>query len=323
MTFFSSKWSHFLGFIYKVDGGKNVINFYNIGILVIGLFISFFAYVLFKKEDTSFLIHGTKQAMRTKKKEQQHEQTKNKNYSFNSTVWTPENSERNNSKKSQNYRQTAPPIKYKAIQIIGRDRPVDGSNFIPIGTNFIGQLLTGIDSREQSSIVKVILPYGGSYKGRGKIPKNSTLLGIASYKGQGEKICIKFDRGVTPEGIEFKIEAHALDTRDYSPCIIGDYHSSAGIRVATTLGLTMVSGMSDVLTKKVAIGNTGPLGGPQTVTPDATMRNALLHGTSKVADMEAQRQAQRMNQEGQEYVTLDSGKDLIVSLTQTFIPTFQ
>ncbi len=319
MNVFRLIWDKFQNFIYKEDGGKNVLNIKKISYCFTAVFFTILSITALKKEDTSYHRRGsTKAAMKSAGAKTNNSQNRKKYAQVDGGFYQGTLIENTNSIRETN----KPEIQYKATQVIGADSEIDSSNFIPIGTNFIGQLLTGIDTRDANSMIKVILPYGGSFKGRGKIPKNTLLLGVARYSGKGEKICIKFDRGVTPDGKEFKIEAQALTTKDYSPCIRGEYHSSTGVRVATTLGLTMVSGMTDVLTKKVAIGNNGPFGGSQTVTADSTMKNALLHGTSKVAEMEAKRQAQRLNQEGQEYITLDSGKDLIVSLTRTFKPDF-
>jgi len=203
-------------------------------------------------------------------------------------------------------------IKYKATQVIGRDDTDFAGNAIPIGTNFIGKLLTAIDSRDQGQFIKVLLPYGGAYKGRGSIPKNSMLFGTIHYPGRGEKIFIKFNRGIYPDGREFKIEAQALNSKNYSSGLIGNHHGTAGIRIATTLGLSMISGMTSVLTAKEVLGTS------DVVTPKATMKNAMLHGVSKVTEMESQRQAAELAQDNIEYVTVEAGSDMIISLTKTF-----
>jgi hypothetical protein len=88
------------------------------------------------------------------------------------------------------------------------------------------------------------------------------------------------------------------------------------MRVASTLGLTMVAGMSDVLTEKEAIGGGGLL--PGSVTVKSTMKNALYHGISQVAQDESNRQAAAIAEE-QEYVTVNAGTDLIVSLTKAYV----
>ena len=75
----------------------------------------------------------------------------------------------------------------------------------------------------------------------------------------------------------------------------------------------MVSGMTEVLTEKKALGDKG------VVTPKATMKNAIYHGISKVSEMEAARQAQELSAE-RAYVTIEAGSDVIVSLISPLKP---
>jgi len=202
------------------------------------------------------------------------------------------------------------PVNYKAQQVILRS---DGSGEpgLPVGSNFIGKTLIPIDSREPNQLVKVILPYGA--KGKVVIQKNTVLIGTASYPGRGEKFFIRFTKGVSPEGKEFEIEAQALSTEDYSNGVVGDYHGTADARIATTMGLTMLSGATDVLTEKEAVG--GPFAGAVVAKP--TLKNAFYHGVSQVAQSEATRQLDKIG-EAQDYVMLPAGSDLIVSLTKEF-----
>lgn len=203
------------------------------------------------------------------------------------------------------------PIKYAAKQVISRGDQFEPDKTISTGTNLIGKLLTSIDTREKGQFYKVLLPYGGKGKTGAEIPKNTVLLGKISYPGKGEKVFIKFSRGVLPNGKEFSIEAQALDTEKYSPGISGEFHGKGNIRIATTLGLTMVSGMTDVLTEKQELGRNGA------VAAKATLKNGLYKGLSQASQVEAQRQASELASEP-EYLTVDSGKDLIVNLTRSF-----
>jgi len=200
-----------------------------------------------------------------------------------------------------------PNIKLMAKQIISRSDLLDHKSAIPTGTNFIGKLVSTIDTRDQNQFIKVLLPYGGSFKGRNKLPKNTMLLGTVRYNGTGEKVFLTFVKAIIPSGKEIEINAQALNPEDYSTGILGDYHGTAGIRIATTLGLSMVSGMTEVLTEKQALGESGA------IAPKSTMKNAMFHGVSKVSDMEASRQAQELAAE-KAYVTVEAGSDLIISL---------
>ena len=79
-----------------------------------------------------------------------------------------------------------------------------------MGTNLIGKTLTTIDTRQADQLVKVLLPYGGRAKSGGELPKNSILFGQVTYGGKGEKVFIKFSKGVLPSGEEFQVEAQGL-----------------------------------------------------------------------------------------------------------------
>lgn len=207
-------------------------------------------------------------------------------------------------------------INYRAKQVLVSEGAFDPARAIPMGTNLIGKMLTTIDTRQADQLVKVLLPYGGRFSAGGEIPKNSIVFGQVSYGGKGKKVFIKFSKGVFPEGKEFSMEAQALSSGDYSPGVSGSFHGNADMRVASTLGLTMVAGMSDVLTEKESLGGGGFM--PGSVTPKSTMKNAVMHGVSQVAQDEATRQAQAIGEE-QEYVTVDAGTDLIVSLTKAYV----
>lgn len=210
-------------------------------------------------------------------------------------------------------RNSSRPIKlsYRAKQVLVRTDAKDSKKGLPTGSNIIGKLLSAIDSRDLNGPIKVLLPYGASFKGEQFIEKNSLLIGRASYSGKGERIFLSFDKAITPSGEEKSIMATAIDSADYANGLIGEVHSETTMRVAGTLGLTMISSMSDVLTEKTAHGEFG------STTPNATMKNAVLQGVSKVSEMEAGRQAEAMAQTPP-YVTLEAGADLIISLNSSF-----
>jgi len=207
-------------------------------------------------------------------------------------------------------------IEYKAPQVISRKGADGFQPGLPVGTNLIGKLLTSVDTREPKHMYKVLLPYGGRDKNGGEIPKNSVLFGTIRYPGNGNKVFFQFSNALLPNGKEVQIKAQALSSRDYSPGLIGEYHSKGAERVAATLGLSMVSAMSDTLTEREALGQ-GGIGTVTQATPKATAKNALYQGLSKVSEMEAARQADRLAREP-EYVTIDAGKEMIINLTATY-----
>lgn len=298
-------------FFLKRDGKKKVLNKKSVGIFL-GVLLFLGILVLLIKvlnEDTSVAEHSDQGATRNVgAKESDHQKPSDPKVER-----LLENSEKNskNRRYSTSQRRSSYNYRYKAKQVLNRNDGDNSYKSLPIGTNMIGKLLTSIDTRETDQLYKVILPYGGKFKNGGEISKGSILFGKIRYSGKGDKVFMKFEKGIYPNGKEFEIHAQALNSGDYSPGILGDFHGKAGSRIAATLGLSMVSGMTDVLTEKTELGKAGA------VAPKANMKNAMFAGVSKVTELEASRQAQKLSQE-EEYVTIDAGKDLIVNLTAGF-----
>ena len=199
----------------------------------------------------------------------------------------------------------AAPIRYAGKQVI---LPDDNAQRIPSGANFIGKLLASIDTRSQQ-LVHVILPYGGSHKpGGGSFPPDTILTGQFSYSGDGDRVFIIFNRAVLPDGQEVAIQAQALSSKDYRAGIVGDYHGNKGSRMASVLGLSMVSGISEVMVEKQGLGQ------GYNVAPKSTIKNGIYNGIAKVAEAEANEQVAQLAQTPK----YDTGMDLIISLGESF-----
>jgi len=205
-------------------------------------------------------------------------------------------------------------LTYNARQVFERQETQGLLSPIPSGTNFIGKLVTGIDTRQDNQTLKVILPYGGSHPAGGKIPRDSILLGSASYSG-GDRVYLRFNRIIFPNGAEYRIDAQGLSSGDYTPGLIGNLHSETDLRVAGAIGLTLISAGADVMTQRTTLG--GNPYGMAVAQPDATFRNAGLQGVSQVTKQEAERVGSKM-QDKEEYLTVMTGGDLIVSLLTPF-----
>ncbi len=205
-------------------------------------------------------------------------------------------------------------LTYNGRQVFERTETQGLLNPIPSGTNFIGKLVTGIDTREDNQTLKVILPYGGSHPSGGKIPRDSVILGSASYSG-GDRVYIRFNRIIFPKGQEYRIDAQCLSSGDYTPGLIGVHNSETDLRVAGSLGLTMVSAVTDVMTQRSVYGaNPFGMGMAQ---PDATLKNAAFQGVSQVTKQEAERVGSKMEVK-EDYLTVMTGNDLIISLITPF-----
>jgi hypothetical protein len=205
-------------------------------------------------------------------------------------------------------------LTYNGRQVFERTETQGLMTPIPSGTNFVGKLVNGIDTRQDNQTLKVLLLYGGSHPSGGNIPRDSVLLGSASSSG-GDRVYIRFNRVIFPSGQEYRIDAQALSSGDYTPGLIGEHHSETDLRVAGSIGLTMISAVTDVMTQRTAFGS-NPYG-MATAQPDATMKNATLQGASHVAKQEAERVGGKM-QDKEEYLTVMTGGDLIISLLTPF-----
>lgn len=281
--------------------------------MIIGLLsasLSFFYLVFAIFFDSSIKGTSGKSNIQLQNKENEQYQFVNSRHQSTKVINTKTEHSRSTRKSLQGIQQK--PLEYRAKQVLIRAENNNDKRKLPIGSNIIGKLLSSIDSRDLMSQIKVLLPYGAKFNGEQLIPKNSMLIGKANYTGNGERIFISFDRLVTPSGDETKIMANALDSSDYANGIIGDVHSESGIRIAGTLGLTMISTMADVLTEKYSHGDLG------VVTPKSTIKNSVYQGVSKVTEMEATRQAEEMAKVTP-FIILNAGKELIISLTSSFI----
>lgn len=201
-------------------------------------------------------------------------------------------------------------IKYAGTQVLVR-KTDQGGRALPVGTNFIGRLLTDIDTRMTDNLVRVLLPFGAKFKDRAGLPAKTLLLGMAKYSGHGKRLFLKFHIGVLPSGEQFKLQAQAMDSKDFSIGLLGKYHSAFGNRVGATLGFAFLSGASDVMQEREALGE-GFM-----VSKKANLKNAMLGGLSEFSKTEGALQLQEVRGKGA-YVTLPQGKELIVTLTETF-----
>lgn len=299
-------------FYFNEDGGKVTLNLKR---LILTVTLVFFCLLLplsiinssSKETDTSRISRSSSKIPKEKEPNQKQEQIASQT----NVGGIKEHTEPKSVKKPARRNVNRIKINYKAKQVLSVNNVNDGK-VLPIGVNLIGKLLTSIDTRAIEQIVKVILPYGGKHKGSGgSLPSNTILFGKVSYSGKGNKVLVNFNKGLLPDGQEVQLQAQALSSKDYSVGLSGDLHGNAGGRTAAVLGLTMVGSMSETLVKKEALGQ------GFNITPKASLQNGFYNGVSKVANMEANRKAQNMAQE-QEYVTVDAGHDLIVSLTGSY-----
>jgi hypothetical protein len=198
-------------------------------------------------------------------------------------------------------------VKLAAKQVLIREDANLGYGF-HVGSNLIGELQSTVDTRDPNQVVRVVLPYGGkSRDGSAELPRGTLLLGQVSYQGKGEKVFIQFQQAILPEGKAIKIAAIALDPKDYSTGLGGEIQSQAKSRALSVMGLSAVAAMGNVMTEKESMGL-------YQVEAKASAKNALLAGVAKSAEVEAGRLQEQT--EAQDYVQVDAGTAVVVSLTQ-------
>lgn len=281
------------------DGEKQRVNiwlilFLSVPVVLSGILISF----LWENKDNSYLNQSSEQIV--SKIDQKKISIINRT-SSNASIRIAEGNETRNQNLNSGFRK----IKYSARQVIDR------FGGMPAGTNFIGKLLTSIDTRDPGQTVKVILPYGATYQKNKTIENGSTLLGIAHYGGNGDRVFLRFNRLINADGTESPIQAQGLNSKDFAPGLSGELYTNTDARLMATVGLGMISAGADVLVQKESLGHS------YEPTPKSSLRNAAMAGLGKGAQMEVERRISG-SESVEEYVVVESGAELIVSLTEAY-----
>lgn len=306
----------FIGIMVKIkyvffvdEGGKSVLNVKRIKFIFSGVVGATIIFQIFMPQDSSILGKSFKPFENSEKIEAQINSD-----SGESIVNAHSLEAQNQQGKPTGVRFKPIKLTYNARQVFERTEAQGLLTPIPSGTNFIGKLISGIDTRQDNQTLKVTLPYGGSHPSGGKIPRDSVLIGSATYSG-GDRVYIRFNRIIFPNGGEYRLDAQGLSSGDYTPGLVGVHHSETDLRVAGSLGLTMISAATDVMTQRNLYG-ANPYGMGMT-QPNPTMKNATLQGVSQITKQESERVGSKM-QEKDEYLTVLTGGDLIVSLLTPF-----
>lgn len=291
--------------ITRKEGGKSRINsdalYKALSVFLTPLLI---VYLYSSSEDTSYIGHSPSSLARDRSREK-----------FNSTGGAPLNvpvtkgdSIITSGSPQPRSSQSQAALKLSAKQVIIRE--ADGLGFgFHAGSNLIGELQSTIDTRDPNQLVRVLLPFGGrSRDGSSELPKGTLLMGKVTYPGKGEKVFISFQQAIFPEGKSIKLAAQALDPKDYSSGLTGEIQSQAKSRALSITGLSVVSAMGDVLTEKESLGQ------GYSVTPKASMKNAIMTGVGKAAEVEASRLQEQT--QAQDFVRVEAGTVVVVSLTE-------
>lgn len=303
-----SLWRRFMSMQVEVSGGKVVINVRNVGVaaggclLILAVGLAWFG----PMEDRTFYVQVNQGLGGDGEKSELAGSTVSDSVASLFSNSAKKMSEEKKMEESRQRKHVA--IKYLAPQVIGTQSK--GSKTIRSGAKLVGFLLNAIDTRT-SSLVRVRIAKGGEVDGV-EIERGSVLAGQYSYSGDGNRVFVSFSRIDTPDGEPKRIQAVALDSGSYTAGISGEVFSDAGLKTAASLGLTMLSGMADVMTEKESVGMS-----TDSVQAKSTMRNALLHGASRTAQEQTGRMQQEINN-SKDYVVVPEGKEMIIELTEDY-----
>ena len=188
-------------------------------------------------------------------------------------------------------------VESRPNKVAAKPRPLKKKKILPTGTNLLGKLLTSIDTRELSGLVKVQILYDIKLDGEIFLDKSTVLLGKANYPGSGEKVYIELDKMILSNGEEKEIQGKVTDSKDYNNGLSGKYHSGTILKTVSSFGLNMVSGTADAYAAKA-----GP----------------VLQGISRAGTSEAERRASEAS-DAPVYVTIEAGQGLIITLEKAYL----
>ncbi|MBY0384101.1 hypothetical protein K2X05_02990 [bacterium] len=292
-------------FFQKESGEKTVIDKKKLGIFVVVFLVvlvcSWFIWTCFTN-DTSVFIKTTAKAKEQARSDDEKPSQENNEGTVGNSQFL------GNVPKSikPTRRAVKPIIKYKASQIIDLSSDESsGEKQNARGTVLRVRLLTSVDTREPSQICKAMV----LDRSMPSLPAKSLLFGSA-IMGTSRRVIINFDHALLPTGEELAIKAQAIDSKTNLIGVSGDYHGKLGTRAIGTMGLNMVSGMSEVLAQKESLG-----GIQGQVAVKSSLKNAFYNGIAKTAESEAGRQAEQLNQEP-EYVLLKNGTEFSIQLLE-------
>lgn len=160
--------------------------------------------------------------------------------------------------------------KFYGPQLISRPQGVA----IPPGTLVGARLVSGASNGP----VKATLTDAIYVNGDPVVEEGTVLLGTGA--STEERLFVRFSKLVFRDGRVEKIAAEAADQSDKIAGLKGSKIGNHALRLAGSIGLNFISGMSEVLQDQ----HTNPMGMP---VKETSLKNALLNGTEKASMEEA------------------------------------
>ena len=159
-------------------------------------------------------------------------------------------------------RQGTPKKAFLGLQSFNRPRAAR----IPPGSYVKAVLVTGASN----GAVKAVIKESVKIRGETLLPVSTQLIG--SGQSTEDRLYIRFDQAVFPDGTFEGIQAEAVDSSDQIAGLKGSKVGFYATRLGAAVGLNFVGGMAQGLQQKEAVG--------QEAVVKASPKNALLNGAS-------------------------------------------
>lgn len=195
--------------------------------------------------------------------------------------------------KSKEARKSRPAKLYTGPELVTRPKIP-----IPPGTVAKGKLVTGASNGPvRAKLTEPVLVNGEVLLEAGPI-----LIGTGS--STEERLFIRFDQMVFKDGSVQSIEAQVFDPEDKLAGLKGSLLGNRTVRLAGSIGLNFVGGLSDGLQ------DTQTQGG--TAFRPSTLKNAFLNGASVAAIDESRNEMSKLKNE-MPVIQVDAGREIIIS----------
>lgn len=183
---------------------------------------------------------------------------------------------------------------------------------LPLGTGIPVRLINAILSTDSASPVVAEVTDDVSAHGMVSVPAGARAIGSAQYDSSSQRIQLRFNTFVYPEGDQHSVQAMGM-MPDGSAGLAGDYHSGEGSRQAGRLLSRLVSGVADGMKNRQT-------GGPFGLSYEpGSVKNGILNGIALSAEDQATAFSENLSG-AKPTMTLPSGQTFILFLEREYIP---
>lgn len=183
--------------------------------------------------------------------------------------------------------------KLRGLQSFNRPR----AGRIPPGSYVKAVLITGASNGP----VKAVIKESVRIRGETLLPVNTQLIG--SGQSTEDRLYIRFDQAVFPDGSFEGIQGEAIDSSDQIAGLKGSKVGYYATKLGAAVGLNFVGGMAQRLQQKEAVG--------QEAVAKANAKNALLNGAS-YASLELANETMAGLKNQRPMIEVESGREIFI-----------